>query len=83
VVHAPLMQSDVSVCLLLLDWASNFWSRTGTANPRTVTVDTIISIAIKLPENFSIGYTLKEYEANNVIKFLNVVFCNIYLKSRG
>jgi hypothetical protein len=83
VVHAPLMHSDVSVCLLLMDWASNFWSRTGTANPRTATVDTIISIAIKLPENLSIGYTLKEHEANNVIKFLNVVFCNIYLKSRG
>jgi hypothetical protein len=59
VVHAPLMHFDVSVYWLLLDWASNFWYRTGIAIPRAVTVDTIISIAIKLPENLSIEYTLK------------------------
>ena len=58
-VHAPLMQFDVSVCLLLLDWACNFWYRTGTVNPSAVTVNTIINIAIELPENLTIGYNLK------------------------
>jgi len=59
VVHAPLMQFDVSVCLLLLDWPCNFWYRTGTINPSAVTVNTIINIAIELPENLTIGHTLK------------------------
>ena len=74
------MQFDVSVCLLLLDWPCNFWYRTGTVNPSAVTVDTIISIAIKLPENLTIGYSLKEYKLINIIRLFYCFFCNISLK---
>jgi hypothetical protein len=84
VVHAPLMQFDVSVCLLLLDWPSNFWYRTGIANPRAVTVDTIISIAIRLPENLTIGYTLKRVQGDSYYKVCLMLFSIIFhLKTRG